>query len=59
MAGEAIVPGWGDLPTIILLYENDVIQSSEYLRLYICSHSWSEKLLFSVINTETCNWVSG
>lgn len=35
MAGEAIVPEWGDLTTVILLYENDVIQSSEYLQLYI------------------------
>lgn len=31
MAGEAIVPGWGDLATVILLYESDVIQSSGYL----------------------------
>lgn len=51
MAGEAIVPGWGDLTTVVLLYGNDVIQSSEYLRLYIYISAvltLGQKNLFSV-----------
>lgn len=65
MAGEAIVPGRGDLTTVILLYENDVLQSSEYLRLYIYISAVltlgqkSFCFQWAVVNTETHNWVSG
>lgn len=29
-----MVPGWGELTTVVLLYETDVRQSSKYLCLY-------------------------
>lgn len=65
MAWEAIVPGWGDLTTVVLLYGNDAIQLSKYLRLYIYISAVltlgqiSFCFQWAVIDTETHNWVSG